>query len=257
MERTPDMVVGLLGILKAGGAYVPMDPTYPRERLRLIAEDSQAPVVITHGGLADSLLAGNIRTVCMDEARSHIQEFPESPPVTALYPENLAYLIYTSGTLGRPKGVAITHGNAAALLSWAGEVFQPDVLAGVLASTSICFDLSVFELFLPLSQGGTVILADNVLALPHLTHRHQVTLVNTVPSAMEALLRDETLPGSVRIVNLAGESLKRALVDRIYSRTNVEQVWNLYGPSEDTTYSTAVPVARDEEAEPSIGRPVD
>ena len=123
-------------------------------------------------------------------------------------------------------------------MRWAAEVFAAEELAGVLAATSICFDLSVFEIFVPLSLGGAVVLAGNALDLPFLPAAGRVTLVNTVPSAMAELVRARGIPPSVRVVNLAGEALPGALVDELYRTTSVERVLNLYGPSEDTTYST-------------------
>src|SRR5262249_23533867 len=136
------------------------------------------------------------------------------------------------------KGVAIAHSGTVALLAWARDTFTLEELAGVLASTSICFDLSVFEMFVPLSWGGRVILADTVLQLPALPAAADVTLVNTLPSAISELLRGAGLPATVRRVNLAGEPLPTAMVQQIYQQTGVERVYDLYGPSEDTTYST-------------------
>ncbi len=171
-------------------------------------------------------------------------------------PDRIAYAIYTSGSTGRPKGVLIRHGSAVARVTWALEAYAPEVLAGVLASTSICFDLSVFEVFVPLAAGGAVILAGDALALPNLPEGERVTLVNTVPSAMAELVRARTLPSSVRVVNLAGEPLRRDLADRIYEQPGVEAVWDLYGPSEDTTYSTGARVERGTGRQPTIGRPL-
>ena len=168
--------------------------------------------------------------------------------------ENLAYVIYTSGSSGAPKGVAIEHRNAVAFLYWAKRVFSAEQLAGVLASTSICFDLSVFEIFAPLSWGGKVILAPNVLALQDPAAVGKVTLINTVPSALEELLDLGGLPPSTRTVNLAGESLKTELVRRIYDTGRVEKVYDLYGPSETTTYSTFT--LRRSEGKATIGRPI-
>ena len=167
---------------------------------------------------------------------------------------NLAYVIYTSGSTGTPKGVAIEHRNTVAFLDWARTVFGPQQLAGVLASTSICFDLSVFELFVPLSWGGKIILAQNVLQLPALPASKDVTLINTVPSAMAELLRVGGVPASVRTVNLAGEPLQTPLVKQIYEQGKIEQVFDLYGPSEDTTYSTFALRSRSGPA--TIGRPI-
>ncbi len=166
----------------------------------------------------------------------------------------VAYLIYTSGSTGRPKGVAIEHASAVRLVAWAGKTYSPEELSGVLASTSISFDLSIFEIFVPLSFGGTVILADNALALPTLPAAGEVTLINTVPSAIAALLDLGPLPPQVRTVNLAGEPLRRSLADRVLA-TGV-RLWDLYGPSEDTTYSTGAEVRAGDPDEPSIGWPV-
>ncbi len=180
-------------------------------------------------------------------------DVPEAPLLTQPS-RNLAYVIYTSGSTGRPKGVAIAHRSAAAFVRWARGWFSADELAGVFASTSVTFDLSVFELFVPLAWGGTVILGDNALSLATTPAAGEVTLVNTVPSALAELLRLNAVPLSVRTVNLAGEPLRNALAQRIYGLGTVERVWNLYGPSEDTTYSTFALAASGTTAEPPIGR---
>ncbi|HEX6902709.1 MAG TPA: amino acid adenylation domain-containing protein, partial [Thermoanaerobaculia bacterium] len=161
LQRTPKLLISMLGILKAGGAYVPIDPAYPRERVEAILEDSRAPVVIT-----DEML--------LEEDGPELPELP-------VRMGRLAYVIYTSGSTGKPKGVAIEHGSVSALMHWSRETFSDEELKGVLASTSICFDMSVFELFAPLAWGGTVILAENALALPDLPARDEVTLIDTVP----------------------------------------------------------------------------
>ncbi len=258
LERTPRLIVALLAVLKAGGAYVPLDPAYPRERLGFLLDDAQegqrAPVLLTERNVIDRLPSFSGTILCLDE-----EDLSEENPrelETRAVAANLAYLIYTSGSTGRPKGVAITHRSAAALLDWAAGVFTAAELAGVLAATSITFDLSVFELFLPLTTGGMVILAADALELPHLAAKSEVTLVNTVPSAMAALVRAGGVPAGVRTVNLAGEALKRSLVEEIYALPGVERVFNLYGPSEDTTYSTWAQVPRDRATEPTIGVPV-
>jgi amino acid adenylation domain-containing protein/non-ribosomal peptide synthase protein (TIGR01720 family) len=173
---------------------------------------------------------------------------------TKVSPDDLAYVIYTSGSTGTPKGVMISHRSACALLRWAHEAFGVAALSRTLASTSVSFDLSVFELFAPLTCGGAVVLAEDALELPQLGEAAAVTLVNTVPSAMAELVRGGTpLPTSVRVVALAGEALGQQLSDRLYE-TGVSQVWNLYGPTEDTTYSTAALCRAGER--PPIGMPV-
>jgi amino acid adenylation domain-containing protein len=252
MERSVEMVIGLLGILKAGGAYVPLDPAYPKERLAFMLDDSKATALLTQ----ESLLAGvpehKAQVVRIDSDYEGIGQKSEKDPASEVTADNLAYLIYTSGSTGRPKGVAIEHRSPATLLHWARGVFPPEDLAGVLASTSVCFDLSVFELFVPLSSGGKVILAENALEVPNLSAATEVTLINTVPSAITKLL--DRMPASVRTVNLAGEPLSTALVEQLYQRGTIKRVYDLYGPSEDTTYSTFA--LRRSQGPTTIGRPI-
>ncbi len=242
LERSPAMVVGLLAILKAGGAYVPIDPAYPRERMAFILGDARAPVALTQESLRHHLPAPDRghRFICLDSQDEARGQSSLQNPHSGVTTDNLAYVIYTSGSTGKPKGVALEHGSAVAFIHWAKNVFPPEELAGVLAATSICFDLSVFELFVPLSWGGAVILADTALQLPGLSARGDVTLINTVPSAIAELLRLGGVPGSVRTINLAGEPLSARLAQQLYDLGTIRKVYDLYGPSEDTTYSTFV-----------------
>ncbi len=235
MGRSGELIAALLGILKAGAAYVPLDPAYPDDWRSFVAQDAGIALLLTEEGCA-------------------VSGGPEKNPAPLAGPGNLAYVMYTSGSTGRPKGVALEHHAPVERMHWARAAFPAEDLAGVLAATSICFDLSVFEIFAPLSWGGTVILADNALALPALPARGEVTLVNTVPSAMTELAAGE-LPPALRTVNLAGEALPPQLAERIYRHAQVEQVLNLYGPTEDATYSTWARVERGA-ARVSIGRPL-
>ena len=254
LERTPELLVSLLAVLKAGGAYVPLDPRYPQARLELMLEDSGARVVIGEEAAQERLGSWRGEWVRLDRERESLAAESAGAPWSGVTAGNLAYLIYTSGSTGRPKGVAIEHASAWALAAWAREAFPAETFDGVLASTSVCFDLSVFEIFVPLAWGGRLVLAADALELPGLVDC-AVRLVNTVPSAMTELVRLGALPGSVRVVSLAGEPLKRTLADALYA-LGVEQVYNLYGPSEDTTYSTGSRVLPDEAKPPAIGRPL-
>jgi amino acid adenylation domain-containing protein len=254
LERTPDLVAALLGTLEAGGAYVPLDPGHPAERLAFTLADADVRVVLTAPELRSRLPETEAEVVVLEPGLAGLPASGEAMP--GLSPDNLAYVIYTSGSTGRPKGVAITHRSAAALLRWASGVFPAEDLAGVLAATSITFDLSVFELFLPLSAGGAVVMARDALELVELPAASDVTLINTVPSAFAELVRLGAVPASVKVVNLAGEALPAALVEEAFARTGVERIYNLYGPSEDTTYSTFAVRRRGESGAPPIGRPV-
>jgi amino acid adenylation domain-containing protein len=257
-RRSAEMVVAMLAVLKAGGAYLPLDPAYPEERLAFMATDSRMSVLLTDAaGVAwapHEVKQVTLSSLPVDSKRDGA--FP-----SAASPGNLAYVIYTSGSTGRPKGVAIEHRSAVAMAAWARRSFPPADLAGVLASTSICFDLSVFELFVPLACGGTVILVDHALALPAVTAEHRVTLINTVPSVMAELVQDGGgLPAplrALRTINLAGEPLPRTLVEQLAERLPAARILNLYGPSEDTTYSTCAAVESGLPQPPGIGRPVD
>ena len=215
MERSLEMVIGLLGILKAGGAYVPLDPAYPKERQAFMLEDSKASVLLTQGSLLAGLPEHKAQVVCLDGNCEGTARASDENPASKVSGGNLSYLIYTSGSTGKPKGVAIEHQSTVALVHWAKEVFALEDLAGVLASTSVCFDLSVFELFVPLSWGGKAIVAQNSLQLPTLSSATEVTLINTVPSAITELLKVDGVPASVRTVNLAGEPLSTSLVEQL------------------------------------------
>jgi amino acid adenylation domain-containing protein len=250
VDRSFALLVGTLGILKAGGAYVPLDWTYPPERVRFMLEDAQTPVVVTQQNVRQYVPLTDARIVCLDTDVGQNGTLATSNPVRVGQSTNLAYIMYTSGSTGRAKGVALEHRSAVSFIHWAREAFSAEELKGVLASTSICFDLSIFELFVPLSWGGTVVLADNAVALP----AANITLINTVPSAIRDLLKAGTIPPSVSVVNLAGEKLPTQIVQQLYARPHIEKVYDLYGPSEATTYATWT--LRTAKGPAVIGRPL-
>jgi amino acid adenylation domain-containing protein len=250
LPRTADLPVGLLAILKAGGTYIPLDPAYPAERVAYMLQDSGAALLLTRQHLLAQLPA-HAAVQLLDE---DLSSWPDQDPLPMTTLDELVYVIYTSGSTGRPKGVAITHHSASALVQWSLATYAREELDGVLASTSVCFDLSVWEFFVTLSAGGYLLLADNALALAELPARNQVRLINTVPSAIAALLRSGQIPDSVRVINLAGEALQQCLVDELYALGHVQHVYDLYGPSEDTTYSTWT--RREAGGQANIGRPL-
>ncbi|HKG81124.1 MAG TPA: amino acid adenylation domain-containing protein [Pyrinomonadaceae bacterium] len=255
LDRSTALPVALLAILKAGAAYLPLDPAYPPERLSFMLEDANAQVVVTQQKLRERVAGTDTKLICVDIEAEEIDGFEKHDVVATVTGANLAYVIYTSGSTGRPKGVAITHKSAVVMLHWARRAFSEDELQCVLFSTSICFDLSVFELFAPLSWGGSVLVVENALALAMPPDDSPPTLINTVPSAMTELLRVGGVPRNVQVVNLAGEALSGQLVEGVYELPQIKRVWNLYGPTEDTTYSTGAVMSR--KGRPTIGRPLD
>ncbi|MER7455857.1 amino acid adenylation domain-containing protein [Micromonospora sp. NPDC126480] len=236
LGRGVELAVAMLGILKAGAACLPLDPTYPAERTAFMLADSGARLEVT-----DALLG---------ELDGMPDTPPDGPPPG---PDAPAYVLYTSGSTGRPKGVLVTHRNAVPMVRWGRSAFRPEHLSRVLASTSLCFDVAMFEFFVPLSAGGTVVIVDNVLSLT--TDRPDVTMVCTVPSAARTLVAVGGLPPSTRVVVLAGEAVTGDLVDDLYATGHVEEVRNLYGPTEDATYSTGA-VVHPGEQPPPIGAPL-
>ncbi len=237
--RTPETIAALFGILKAGGAYIPLDPAYPADRIHYMLEDSRAAVLITdraRAGAPPAFAGGEI--VDLGDHEAAIRREAPDKPAGGPQPGNLAYVIYTSGSTGRPKGVAIEHRNVVGLAYWGRDVFSAEELSGVLAGTSFCFDLSIFEIFVTLAWGGTAHLAENTLALASLPTRQEITLVNSVPSVVAELVRLGLFPTSVQTVFMAGEALPDSLAEKLLAIPHLKKVYEGYGPSEDTTFSS-------------------
>lgn len=261
LERSMEMIVCTLAILKAGGAYVPLDPNYPQSRLEHMLADSGLKLVLTQQKYLSSIDFKSCETLSLDEecraggADSMLSGYCTEnihKKALGLTSAHLAYVIYTSGSTGFPKGVAIEHRNTNAMLHWARSVYSDQALSKVLASTSLNFDLSVFEIFAPLSFGGSCVLVENALSLVNNTF--DISLINTVPSAIRALLDQQAIPASVNVINLAGEPLSAQIVNDILEQTTCSKVYNLYGPSEDTTYSTYAEYQQVSPQAPTIGK---
>ncbi|HZU31810.1 MAG TPA: amino acid adenylation domain-containing protein, partial [Candidatus Angelobacter sp.] len=259
MPRTPEMLVALFAVLKTGAVYLPLDSEYPPARLAGMLQDAAPVCTLTTRELSARLPEGanllllDAADVIAKVAREAEHNLSDGERVSGLLPQHPAYVIYTSGSTGTPKGVVIEHRSATAFIQWAGSVFTSEEWSGVLASTSISFDLSVFELFATLSHGGTVLLANSAIDLPQMPWRDRLRLINTVPSAARSLLDSAGLPAGVQTINLAGEALPNALVQDLYRCAHIQRVFNLYGPSEDTTYSTFGLCPRGIQSEPGIG----
>ncbi|WP_051854984.1 non-ribosomal peptide synthetase [Streptomyces sp. NRRL B-1347] len=265
LGRSATMVVALLAVLKAGGAYLPLDPEYPRARVQDMLQDSGARVVVTASDVVDRLERPAAELLLIDEPFTVSAEYadPGVSGVTGVTPDNAAYCLYTSGSTGRPKGVVLRHENAVAFVRWAATSFTGEELARVLFSTSISFDLSVFELFAPLSVGGTAILADNALDLLESDAGDttvasgaptDVSMLNIVPSVGRVLSEAGRIPPDVRVINLAGEALRAEIVAQLRRLAPRARINNLYGPTEYTTYATGREVTTAERI--TIGGPL-
>lgn len=251
MHRHEGLIASLLAVLKCGAVYVPIDPAYPASRIAFMLDDSRASIIMTQRECQPLLEKTQVQKLDIHDdlpAADPHHSWPQ--PVS----DQAAYIIYTSGSTGTPKGVVITHHAATSLINWAAKQYEPHRRQVVLASTSICFDLSAFELFTPLCHGNTVVLVDNLLKFHSSPSKKRVTLINTVPSILEKVLEMGCLPASVTTVNVAGEAFTKTLIDRVYEQPGVTAMFNLYGPSEDTTYST-FSIQKMGQA-PHIGRPL-
>jgi amino acid adenylation domain-containing protein len=257
VERSLDMVVGLLGILKAGGAYLPLDPDYPRDRLAFMLEDAGARVVLTQEYQVTDLPRSTAAIVCLD-ASPGSDEARDAEAVDALVtPEQAAYVIYTSGSTGRPKGVLIPHRALVNLLEAMRRVLGLSAGDVVLALSTISFDIATLELFLPLTVGARVVVAGRQVAkdparLSEVLQRTGVTVMQATPTAWR-LLVEAGWRGSPDLTMLSGgEALPQKLADQLRQRG--ASLWNFYGPTETTIYSTG---ARVQAGGPiTIGRPI-
>jgi amino acid adenylation domain-containing protein len=242
VERSARMVAALLGVLRAGAAYLPLDPEYPAERLAYMLEDSGARLLLTERGLADRLPASAIDRILLEEIGSADAGNAEAE----VGADDLAYVIYTSGSTGRPKGVMVRHGGACNFLRAMAEapgLRADDVL---LAVTTIAFDISVLELFLPLSLGARSVVATRELAadptlLAALIARCGATAMQATPATWAMLLASGWTPRAGMRLLSGGEALPRTSADALLDAG--AEVWNVYGPTETTVWSTAVRVA--------------
>jgi amino acid adenylation domain-containing protein len=257
LNRSVDTITGILGVLRSRCAYVPLDPNFPFARLKFAVSDTQITVLIVNEETAKLGSSLASRIVLVSDLREHRDDHELTCSLTLPSPSDLAYVIYTSGSTGEPKGVAIQHSSLLNLVTWSQRQFTAEELSGVLCASSVCFDSSVFEIFAPLCAGGTVILADNLLATPAMSAMERVRLfVTGAPSVLGELIRERGLPPGVKSVVLAGEPVSRSLVKRVYAHKHVETVYNIYGPTEGTVYSTIHKIARDITCDPPIGRPL-
>jgi amino acid adenylation domain-containing protein/non-ribosomal peptide synthase protein (TIGR01720 family) len=263
MERSPEMVVALLGILKAGGAYVPLDPGYPEPRLAFMLADAGVPVLLTQERLVAGLPAHEAQVVRLDADGAALASHPDGNPGVAVQPDNLAYVIYTSGSTGRPKGAMNTHAAVCNRLRWMQEEYGLRESDRVLQKTPFSFDVSVWEFFWPLMVGARLVVArpeghKDSAYLTELIRDEGVTTVHFVPSMLRAFLDEPAVSGlrCLRRVICSGEALPFELQERFFSRLGAE-LHNLYGPTEAAVDVTRWACRRgDERHVVPIGRPI-
>jgi len=239
VERSLEMVVGLLGILKAGGAYVPLDPAYPQERLAFMLADAKVSVLLTQQQLVKDLPKQEISIVCVDADKT-ISRQSQKDPIRQAASENLAYVIYTSGSTGKPKGVQISH---SAVVNFLDSMRQQPGIAGsdvLLAVTTISFDIAALELYLPLITGARVVLVNREVAIDssrllEYVKRSDATMMQATPAAWRVLLSAGWQCENHLKILCGGEALPFELANRL--REKSASLWNLYGPTETTIWS--------------------
>lgn len=241
VERSPDMLVGLMGILKAGGAYVPLDPAYPTSRLAFMLEDTKAGALLTQEALRAGLPEYRGRVICLDADLESIAAHPTSNPRTNVTPDNLAYVIYTSGSTGKPKGVMIPHINVVNMLAAQSRTLRLGTRDRMLGVASLSFDASVFEFLQPLTHGGTLILPDyetvrDGAKLAALLDSSGATIIDATPITLRNLVEAGWDGNAGLKVNTGGEAMDRALAEQLLERA--QEVWNPYGPTENTVEAT-------------------
>ncbi|HEX2204790.1 MAG TPA: amino acid adenylation domain-containing protein [Longimicrobium sp.] len=255
LARTPELVVSLLGILRAGAAAVPLEPHFPPARIASVLADAGAGWVVgTAATLEPVAIPEACRPIRLDEAATKTAVDSESPedPKVELHPDSVWAVFYTSGSTGKPKGVMVRHASLASFAAWMRERFPLETGERVLAATSVCFDVHVAEVHHALAAGGTLVIVENALSLAELPADAGFAQAAMVPTAARELLSLGRFPAGVRRVLLAGEPLPDDLARALFG-AGVREVHNLYGPTEDTTYSTHSPLAPGERV--TIGRP--
>ncbi|QXV64196.1 amino acid adenylation domain-containing protein [Mucilaginibacter sp. 21P] len=257
LDRSAEMVISLLAILKAGSIYVPLDPEYPKDRIEFMLDDSSASILLTSQKYSGHF-ASNTREVLIEDALEASEDYADNEPERTVSGEDLAYILYTSGSTGKPKGVQIFHHSLVnVMLSFQK---QPGITATdrMLAVATISFDIAGIDLYLPLSVGAEIVLADSITAkdgraLLDIVRTQGITILQATPYTWRMMLEvgwEEYLPLKVFT---GGEALAKDLAERLIPRS--KEVWNLYGPTETTIYSIIKHITDANDI--TIGWPVD
>ncbi|HXO71632.1 MAG TPA: amino acid adenylation domain-containing protein [Bradyrhizobium sp.] len=262
IERSLEMVVGLLAVLKAGGAYVPLEPEYPAERLQYMMSDAGLAVLLTHSSLAASAPAPDgVKRILLDQDDA-VEEF-DAAPALELHPEHLAYMIYTSGSTGKPKGAGNTHFGLHNRLSWMQDAYRLTPNDAVLQKTPFGFDVSVWEFFWPLMTGARLVLAApgahrDPLRIIDTIRKQGVTVAHFVPSMLQTFVAHEGVRdcSGLRLLICSGEELSAETRDRVSRLLPDTELENLYGPTEAAIDVTYWSCRNDRSHRVPIGRPI-
>ncbi|MFP5265362.1 MAG: amino acid adenylation domain-containing protein, partial [Blastocatellia bacterium] len=263
VERSIEMVVGLLGIIKAGGAYVPLDTAYPKERLAMMIEDCHMPALLTQQRLTGILPQYDGKVICLDSQWEEICRRSEENPSTEMTSDNLAYVIFTSGSTGKPKGAMVPHRGITNRLFWIQEEYNLAADERVLQKTPYSFDVSVWEFFWPLVAGACLVMArpgghqDSAYLIEEIV-RNKITTIHFVPSMLQVFLMEPGLERchSLRRVICSGEALSFELQQRFFELLDTK-LYNLYGPTEASIEVTHWACSKDDGlGVVPIGRPI-
>ncbi|BAY09129.1 non-ribosomal peptide synthetase [Calothrix sp. NIES-2098] len=255
VERSLEMVVGMLAVLKAGAAYVPLDPAYPQERLAFMMSDAQVQVLLTQEQLLTILPKHQATVICLDTGWKEISQYPQSQPVSNVQLSNLAYIIYTSGSTGKPKGVLVTHKGLCTLALAQIKKFSVQPSSRILQFASFSFDASIADVLMALCAGARLCLAKKEALLPgadlmQTINEYQISHVALPPSALAAM-SNQSLK-SLQAIIVAGEACKTELAAEWSSRV---RFFNAYGPTESTVCATMAEYT-DANQKLTIGRPI-
>lgn len=247
LERSTDLVVALLAILKAGSTYIPLDPAYPTERLSHVLDNARPAAIVSTSTIIRRFARGDIATLLLDEEQRSIDAESPKALVSAATPDSVAYLIYTSGSTGVPKGVQIQHRSVINLL--AAMRLRPGLSAAdtLVSVTTISFDIAVLEIFLPLTVGAKVVLAEerdlaDGQALRRLLRQHSATVLQATPVTWQMLLDAGWTSDSGVKMLCGGEALPRKLAENLLAGGG--ELWNMYGPTETTVWSSVLRVEK-------------
>ncbi|MCK9776009.1 non-ribosomal peptide synthetase [Pseudomonas syringae] len=263
VERSLELVIGLLAIIKAGGAYVPLDPDYPEDRLAYMMQDSGIGLLLTQTALL-ARLPVQVQSLCLDQDGDWLEGYSTANPVNLSHPLNLAYVIYTSGSTGKPKGAGNSHRALVNRLHWMQKAYKIDGSDTVLQKTPFSFDVSVWEFFWPLMTGARLAVAlpgdhRDPERLVQTIREHQVTTLHFVPSMLQAFMTHPQVEScdTLRRVVCSGEALPAELAAQVIKRLPQAGLYNLYGPTEAAIDVTHWTCSADDILSVPIGQPID